>query len=259
MNNPPNHPGLEGYQLVRLGHIHEGDIIVDPETGDRHAATLGQYGTPVWVDDQGREAGGSYVYRKYEPVVAPTIDLAGYQNVRHGPVKIGDVIVYNGEIRNADWLAGLEVGECGTVEIHAKAHGDCERQLHRVYRKIPVAKQGLASDGTVLKNDQPVPEKAKTYDDGKPPLAYMPWKALRAMAMVQSYGQKKYLDWFNYKQGMEVGRNLSCAVRHIAAYMDGEDADPESKQSHLAHAMCRLAFVLENIAEGKAIDDRFKP
>jgi len=154
MNNPPNHPGLEGYQLVRLGHIHEGDIIVDPETGDRHAATLGHYGTPVWVDDQGREAGGSYVYRKYEPVVAPTIDLAGYQNVRHGPVKIGDVIVYNGEIRNADWLAGLEVGECGTVEIHAKAHGDCERQLHRVYRKIPVAKQGLSSDGTVLKSEQ---------------------------------------------------------------------------------------------------------
>lgn len=102
------------------------------------------------------------------------------------------------------------------------------------------------------------PQKAKTYDNGKAPLAYIPWAAVREMAQVQAYGHKKYHDWNNYRKGMEVGRNLSCAIRHIAEFMDGTDLDAESGRSHLAHAMCRLAFVLQNQADGTAIDDRYK-
>lgn len=100
-------------------------------------------------------------------------------------------------------------------------------------------------------------DRAKTYDDGKPPLAMLPLKALREVALVQLYGAEKYGEFFNYRKGMEVGRNASCAMRHIAAYMDGEDLDPESRRNHIAHAACRLLFILENLAEGTAIDDRY--
>lgn len=100
--------------------------------------------------------------------------------------------------------------------------------------------------------------KALTHDDGKPPLAHIPWDAIREMAHVQSYGQKKYGDFYNYKNGMELGRNLSCAIRHIAAFMDGEDLDKESQCSHLGHALCRVAFALQNIHDETAIDDRYK-
>ena len=100
---------------------------------------------------------------------------------------------------------------------------------------------------------------ALTYDDGKAPLAYLPWAAIDEMAFVQAYGHKKYKDWNNYRKGMEVGRNLSCAIRHIRDYMNGSDQDHESGLNPLAHAMCRIAFVLQNIKDGKAIDDRFKP
>lgn len=57
---------------------------------------------------------------------------------------------------------------------------------------------------------------------------------------------------------MEISRNLSCAMRHISEYMDGNDLDTESGRSHLAHALCRLAFVIQNVADGTAIDDRYR-
>ena len=74
--------------------------------------------------------------------------------------------------------------------------------------------------------------------------------------MVQAYGHKKYGDTYNYLKGMEVTRNLSCALRHIFAYLDRDDIDKESGQSHLAHATCRLLFAIQNIHDGTAIDDR---
>ena len=40
--------------------------------------------------------------------------------------------------------------------------------------------------------------------------------------------------------------------------MNGIDLDSESGRSHLGHAMCRIAFVLQNIKDGVAIDDRYK-
>jgi hypothetical protein len=101
-------------------------------------------------------------------------------------------------------------------------------------------------------------KKALTFDDGKPPLANLPWHGLRAVARVQLYGKRKYGDYYNYKKGLEASRNASCAVRHIAEWMDREDLDLESGENHLAHACCRLLFLLENIHDNKLIDDRYK-
>lgn len=110
----------------------------------------------------------------------------------------------------------------------------------------------------VLALPNKAPEKAATYDDGKAPLANIPWAAVDEMALVQAYGHAKYGDFNNYRKGMEVSRNLSCALRHIRDYMSGHDKDPESGRHTLGHAMCRIAFVLQNIADGAAIDDRYK-
>lgn len=101
-------------------------------------------------------------------------------------------------------------------------------------------------------------EIAKTNDEGKLPLAWLPWAALREVSSVQAFGHAKYKDFNNYRKGMEVSRNASCALRHITEYIEGESIDHESGQKHLAHAVCRLLFILQNEAEGTAIDDRFK-
>lgn len=102
-------------------------------------------------------------------------------------------------------------------------------------------------------------KKALTFDDGKPPLACLPWAGLREVAMVQLYGKRKYKDWWNYKKGLEATRQASCAIRHIATWMDRDEFDKESGENHLAHAVCRLLFLLENIHDGTLIDDRYAP
>ena len=100
--------------------------------------------------------------------------------------------------------------------------------------------------------------KAQTYDDGKLPLSWLPWAAIDELSKVQMYGYDKYKDFNNYRKGMEVSRNLSCALRHIRDYLSGHNVDAESGQHPLAHALCRIAFVLQNISDGVAIDDRYK-
>lgn len=101
-------------------------------------------------------------------------------------------------------------------------------------------------------------KKAETCDEGKLPLAWLPWAALEAVSRVQAYGHRKYQDFNNYRKGMEVTRNSSCALRHITEYLKGNTVDPESGEHHLAHAICRLAFIIQNEEEGTAIDDRYK-
>lgn len=103
----------------------------------------------------------------------------------------------------------------------------------------------------------PNSEIARTDDGKKPPLAWLPPEGIRAVARVQAYGHLKYGEFDNYRKGMEVSRNCSCAMRHIVAFMDGETLDPESGENHLSHACCRLMFVLQNMKDGVAIDDRY--
>ncbi len=99
--------------------------------------------------------------------------------------------------------------------------------------------------------------KALTYDDGKPPLAQLPPEGIRAVARVQAYGNSKYGSYHDWRKGMEASRVVSCAMRHLMAYMDGETTDPESGQPHLAHAACRILFLIQNTKDQTVTDDRF--
>lgn len=175
-------------------------------------------------------------------------DLAGYQNIIYGQIQEGDILVDRAD-RNKMWAPDFMFGNFVYVSEYD------------VYRKIDVPRhEGETAHHGYGK--QPKKEdfsaNAKTDDSGKPPLANLPWKALRKVSRVQAYGHKKYGDFYNYKKGMEVTRQLGCAVRHIADYLDGIDLDKESGESHLAHAACRLLFALENIEEGTIKDDRYK-
>lgn len=126
-----------------------------------------------------------------------------------------------------------------------------EDMLHNSSETFSALKQSMPLKMTNLD------AKALTYDDGKPPMALLPPAALREIALVQAYGKKKYGNAYNYLSGMEVNRNVSCALRHIFDYLEGIDVDRESHAHHLAHAACRLMFTLQNIKDGTATDDRF--
>lgn len=96
------------------------------------------------------------------------------------------------------------------------------------------------------------------HDGDKPPMNLLSREALEQTAMVMAFGKEKYAA-HNWRKGFAWSRPLSAAIRHIMAFNDGEDKDPESGLSHLAHAACCIMFLLEFEKTHKHLDDRFKP
>lgn len=97
----------------------------------------------------------------------------------------------------------------------------------------------------------------KKFDQGKPPLSLIPTKPLLEIAKVLEHGAGKY-DEHNWRKGMKWSRLLSSSLRHITAFNEGEDLDPESGINHLAHAACGLMFLLEYYTTHKELDDRYR-
>lgn len=82
--------------------------------------------------------------------------------------------------------------------------------------------------------------------------------ALVEISKVLTFGSKKYAD-HNWRKGFKWSRLLGASLRHILSFLGGEDKDPETGLSHLAHAGCCIMFLLEHESLHKALDDRHKP
>lgn len=95
------------------------------------------------------------------------------------------------------------------------------------------------------------------HDSGKPGMNLLSREALEQIALVMDFGKEKYAA-HNWRKGFVWSRPLSAALRHIMAFNDGEDKDPESGLSHLAHAACCIMFLLEFEKTHKDLDDRWK-
>ena len=99
--------------------------------------------------------------------------------------------------------------------------------------------------------------KGRKNDQEKPMLAYIPKEAIWETGKAFSYGQLKYNKW-NYKNGLEITRTVSAALRHIYQFMDGENFDKESKSLHLGNAIAGLSMAIDTYYNHKDKDDRFK-
>lgn len=99
--------------------------------------------------------------------------------------------------------------------------------------------------------------KGLKYDSDKPRISLVPREALWGMAQALTFGAKKY-EADNYKNGIEYRRLADATLRHLTAWIDGENQDPESGLSHLDHALASLAM-LKYMSENKPdMDDRYK-
>jgi hypothetical protein len=97
----------------------------------------------------------------------------------------------------------------------------------------------------------------KKFDQGKPRMELLSREAMVQIAQVLTFGAQKY-DAHNWRGGIAWSRVLGAALRHLTAFIDGEDTDPESGISHLAHAGCCIMFLLEYEKTHKELDDRYK-
>lgn len=87
-------------------------------------------------------------------------------------------------------------------------------------------------------------------DAGKPRMELLPVLPLTLAAEVFTFGAKKYAESEeafanNWLQGMRFGRMYGAMQRHLMAFWNGEELDPESGKPHLAHALCCLMMLTE--------------
>jgi hypothetical protein len=101
-----------------------------------------------------------------------------------------------------------------------------------------------------LKNDPGL-----KWDKKKLRMDLIPVEALERIAEVLTYGAGRYGDW-NWSRGISWSRTYAAALRHLLAWFRGEDLDPESGLSHLAHCACNLIFLLQFSKTKKEFDDR---
>jgi hypothetical protein len=75
--------------------------------------------------------------------------------------------------------------------------------------------------------------------------------ALWAVSEVGTYGAKKYSDhgWKAVPDGVE--RYLDAHLRHLLQHMGGEEIDPGTGMSHLAHCCWNVLAMLELSKERK--------
>lgn len=93
----------------------------------------------------------------------------------------------------------------------------------------------------------------------KAALRFVP-HALRLLAVpAMALGARKYgpMNWRTAPVRLTV--YLEAIDRHLAAFADGQDNDPESGASHLSHAAACLGIIADADALGNLIDDRFEP
>jgi hypothetical protein len=84
----------------------------------------------------------------------------------------------------------------------------------------------------------------KKHDQDKPDWTLLPFRSLLPVIRVMQFGAGKY-GRDNWRQVQDIKRRyLAAAFRHLSAYSDGEKVDQESGESHLAHAVCCLLFLL---------------
>lgn len=95
------------------------------------------------------------------------------------------------------------------------------------------------------------------YDQEKPDFSLIDAEWLEEVAKVMTFGKKKY-DANNWRKGIALSRVLSAGLRHLWAVVRGEDNDPETGLSHLAHLSCCAMFGYWYLRHRRDLDDRYK-
>lgn len=98
-------------------------------------------------------------------------------------------------------------------------------------------------------------EKAMRFNDSKLQWSLVDYKSLEPMVRVLEFGAKKY-DIDNWKKGLDTLQVCESLLRHIYAFMDGEDIDPESGESHIGHMMCNTLFLSYTVSNKPNFDIR---
>ena len=93
----------------------------------------------------------------------------------------------------------------------------------------------------------------------KVPMNGMPMNVLMEAGLVKLHGDLKY-GRFNWREaGVRGSVYYDAAIRHLAAWYEGEDIDPDSGIHHISHAITGLAVLRDSMIRDNWTDDRPPP
>ena len=110
----------------------------------------------------------------------------------------------------------------------------------------------LTNEGGVL---YAVKDAANRFNKGKLEWHLLPLMCLVDCVRVFTYGRDKYSEW-DWIKGASWIVQYDCLMRHMQAWYEREDDDPESALPHLGHAMCNLVMLSFYTKFFKDRDDR---
>lgn len=92
-------------------------------------------------------------------------------------------------------------------------------------------------------------EDGKKFDNGKPRWGLLPFRELKEVVEILTFGAEKYGAW-NWVNVRPTERYVDAAFRHLTSWVEGDKKDLESNKSHLAHCICNLLFLMYFDNEG---------
>lgn len=90
----------------------------------------------------------------------------------------------------------------------------------------------------------------------KPSMGFIPVGAMESVARVMELGARKYGPYNWREQPIKKMTYAHAALRHLFAWIGGEDNDPESLQPHLAHVAACMLIVIDAMRSNACIEDR---
>lgn len=113
--------------------------------------------------------------------------------------------------------------------------------LERFHREQAASRNRIAAKVEKIMTEKQLGTK---HDGGKPRWSLLPRGTIPTVIAVLEYGARKYQvdNWMRVDDPER--RYYDAAMRHINAWLQGENNDPESKLPHLAHAVACLLFLM---------------
>lgn len=90
----------------------------------------------------------------------------------------------------------------------------------------------------------------------KPNLFLVPPASIIYQALAMQDGARKYGPYNWRGNSVTASIYVAAALRHIMAWMDGEEFAPDSQKPHLGHALACLGILVDAKETGNLIDDR---